>query len=559
MRYLIFLSMLLGLCSFKSSKKQQMIADLEFIGSTFDVHYAPALWKKEHVEWDLLQQLLIAKEKIENNNGISVKEYQKTIRNFFRATRDYHNSVRFHSTESASLPFNIVGAKGRYFIVHVNPLCLSPSSYTIKEGDEIITFDDKPVHQAILELQQEEFGTTTPGTDRALTEMMLTKRKGSHGSDVPHGPIKIGIRSKRHKNIKQFQLIWCYTPEQISHSFLNKPMKQYEPSIKYERIMLTPYFKLLSAEPESQLNKHSLGRKRGFLPQLGKIWWEAPSSSSFQAYLWENAQKLKIGYLRIPHYIGDEYEAEEFMQIISYLQENSEALVIDQLNNPGGSVFYLYALVSMLTDYPLETPKHRMTLTPREVEFAVKAIPVLQSIKNDKQAQEKLGNTLSGYPVDYQTAQFILEFCRFTLKEWNSGNTFTAPSHLYGVDHINPHPYINYNKPILVLINELDFSGGDFFPAILQDNKRAILMGTKTAGAGGFVASMTFPNRFGIDNFNYTASIAERSATQQPIENLGISPDIHYELTPYDMQNNYKGFITAINQVVEKMLKSKMD
>lgn len=544
----------LSLTSYKNDKSAQMIADLEFIGGTFDVHYAPALWKKEYFQWDLTTELSKAKERIQQEG--SVKEYQKTIRDFFRSARDYHNSVRFHSTESATLPFGVVGSEGHYFIVHVNPFLLSPAAFMMHEGDELVTFNGSSVHDLILEIQANEFGTTSEGTDRALAEMMLTNRRGSLGSDVPHGPVQIGIKKKGKSSIKQFQLIWSYTPEQITHSFETQQHFA-EPVLQWNRSMLTPLYEdLVTVDYET--GNHGLGQKVGFLPPLGKIWWKTDDSSSFHAYLWENKDHKRIGYLRIPHYIGDENEALEFMYIVAYLEENSQALVIDQLNNPGGSVFYLYALTSMLTDRPLETPKHRMTLTPREVEFAVKAIPVLQSIVNDKQAQDKLGESLSGYPVTYQTAQFILEFCRFTVHEWNAGRSFTAPTHLYGVDHINPHPYASYSKPILILINELDFSGGDFFPAILQDNKRALLMGTKTAGAGGFVARMTFPNRFGIDNFHYTASIAER-VNGKPIENLGVTPNIHYTLTPNDLQNNYRGYVNAIHETVDGMLHNKHD
>ncbi len=52
-----------------------------------------------------------------------------------------------------------------------------------------------------------------------------------------------------------------------------------------------------------------------------------------------------------------------------------------------------------------------------------------------------------------------------------------------------------------MLINEMDMSCADFMPAILQDNKRATLFGSRTAGAGGHVLSFNFPNIHGIADF----------------------------------------------------------
>jgi C-terminal processing protease CtpA/Prc len=108
-----------------------------------------------------------------------------------------------------------------------------------------------------------------------------------------------------------------------------------------------------------------------------------------------------------------------------------------------------------------------------------------------------------------------------------------------------------------MLINELDFSGGDFCPAILQDNKRAVLFGSRTSGAGGFVTTSTFPNENGIMQFSYTGSLAERPDSLLKIENLGVLPDIAYKLTVEDLQNGYQGYISAINEAIENLFENK--
>ena len=107
--------------------------------------------------------------------------------------------------------------------------------------------------------------------------------------------------------------------------------------------------------------------------------------------------------------------------------------------------------------------------------------------------------------------------------------------------------------PILLLVNELDFSCGDFFPSILQDNDRATIMGTRTAGAGGAVQGVEVPNLVGVGSMSFTTTIAER-INQQPLENLGVTPDIEYQMTVEDMQNGFQGYKEAVLEAVEAIL-----
>lgn len=118
------------------------------------------------------------------------------------------------------------------------------------------------------------------------------------------------------------------------------------------------------------------------------------------------------------------------------------------------------------------------------------------------------------------------------------------------MDKLRPCPNsLRYAKPILVIINALDFSGADFFPAMLQDSQRATLFGARTAGAGGFIDRISFPNQ----SIQFTASIAKRT-DNSPIENLGVEPDISYEVTPDDLQNGYQGYVSASHDAVEAVL-----
>ena len=263
------------------------------------------------------------------------------------------------------------------------------------------------------------------------------------------------------------------------------------------------YIKLLAMYP------NETGEKYSYIPELGDVIWTAAEDCPFDAYIFVNAENNSIGYVRIPEYIGDAEEIKAFEELIQRFESVTDALVIDEINNPGGYLFYLYALASTLTEKPLYTPKHRVTLTQEDIFYAQDTIEAREEITNDEEAKEVFGDTLQGYPVTYQMT-LVIDYFRFIINEWEQGHYLTAPTHIYGIDQINPNQNAHYTKPILVLVNELDFSGGDFFPAILQDNKRATIMGTRTAGAGGYVTGFSYPNRFGMILLHLTGSIAER-------------------------------------------------
>lgn len=531
--------------------KNQLTAEMKIIGSVFQNQYAPKQWKERHLGWSVQKELNTALTKIDS--ATTVREYRSALANFVQSTQDYHVSVSFHSSEAAYLAFSVRTIEGKTLIVDIDRVKLSKEAFPFAVGDELLAIDGKKVEDLLTELQQFN-GPNVPATDLAIADMYLLYRSGSANMKVPQGPVLLTLKRAKETDTTTFQLVWEYRKEQVPG---NLKESLFETGLKTNELIEKP---MMTSQRALAFNKTNsswdVGDKSSFLPELGEKVWQSAEDSIFEAYIYLSEKGKLIGVLRIPSYTPEDEEAalKEMAAILERFEKTTSAMVIDQLNNPGGSVFYLYSLVSMMITDSVSTPQHRMALNLATVNNASGILRTLSSVKTDADAKKVLGETFSGFPVTYQLVVNIRDYANFMIDQWAAGKKLTDPYFIWGVDRINPNNKVKYSKPIAILINELDFSGGDFFPAIMQDNKRATIIGTRTAGAGGYVHSISFPNSFGFSRVSFTGSIAER-ADKNPIENLGVTPDVEIKLTVDDVRKNFVGYIAKIKLTVDSLLK----
>lgn len=556
-----------------TQKQRRMLANLDTIESIFFDQYAPAKWKREFGGWLLEDEIARVAAKVRSGQINSIKEYQLELTKFFNSTVDYHVSIRYLSKEAASLPLQIKGAEGRYFIVNIERSQVSPLEFPFAVGDEVVAFNGKPVADEVASLLP-FISNGNAETRQLLAELRLTSRAASRGLPVPKAKTaQLSIRRKGSDLVEHVSLDWAYTEESAAFDTDNTgPLDAMElaggseiiaRAAGFSRIQQGIFDRQMTARDvlpfandsntaAPQLNRFAIGGPKSFVPELGEQLFEH-DAGFFHTRIFKLANGKIVGLLRIPSYGGGAQETGEFIQLVKLLEETTDALVIDQVNNPGGSVPFLYSLASLLSNKELHAPYHRMALTQSDVIEAEGNMEALEQIETEEQAKQIIGPTIGGYPVSLELVQNFLRYTHFIVNEWRAGHRLTAPFFLVGVDKIKPHPEGQYTKPILILVNNLDFSGGDFFPAIMQDNGRARIMGRRTAGAGGYVLSAKFPNLMGIEEMNLTGSIAER-IDQNPIENLGVRPDVEYKLTVDDLQNDMRGYKAAILNELSSML-----
>lgn len=541
--------------------QRQMVQDLDFITNLFEISYAPAKWKFDHWGWSLACESRKAKEIILKTPSISIKDFQRLIKNFCQTAKDYHVVPQFYSTEWATLPFHIQSADGKYFISFIEFEEINdPESFPLSVGDEVILFDKTPIADVVEIFRKNEIGSNYFETDQALAEFYLTTKFGSSGHDVPRGKQEITFIKKETSKPQVHSFDWDYQSELITEQTkpsLAKSLKKV-PYLKkdlFHQPFMTPHYPLIKRlHADNNEPSDMLGAKKSLIPPLGTVLWESEENAEFHAYLFLIDDFHVGGYIRIPsYYVEGDLAASEFSEIIELFQEASDVLVIDQLNNGGGVILYLYALLAMLTDYELAVPQHRLRLTQEDVYYAIKRKQALESVKSDRGARKLLGRTFEGVVVNYNLVQNFIRSHQFIIDQWNLGKLFTDFCYIYGIEKIIPHPEVNYKKPILLLTNCLDFSAADFFPAIMQDNQRAKVMGARTAGAGGYIEKVSFPNLNGIEELDITASFSQRP-NGIPIENHGVTPDIPYVISQNDLQNNYIEYKAKILQELKLLI-----
>lgn len=601
----------------QDKKKAGMVQELEIIKHHFEVGYAPLEWKKEHAGWDLNVAFEQAKQQILTPSEITTKEFHQIVRNFVQSTEDYHVSIRFCSTEKATLPFTARGIDGRYYIDWFDSLLLPESYFGIRVGDELIEFDGKPIAQVMDELMLVSGKHCNPRTEQSLAEISLTNRYGMKGDIVPKGTVLVKTCSSISGKENTCQVLWNYTPEHVKNpmdfvvdfidlSTMFSRDKRTEQDVTIpSKLMMNP----IHQEEAFTLggNQRGLGSKKSFVPKLGKVVWEiepeqdlfdllsggdharitcdidkdntyssnlskrkgfrkgsGPKSNYWNAYIYKNEKGHLIGYVRIPDYMIRLKDLEKFSDLMDWMDDRTDALVIDQLNNPGGSSYCLYRLASSLTFFPLITPKHQLKISQVDALEAYEMLEWIEEVEKEilelaeKAKDEEDSNDLSDNSalfelISFQELLHLKTFYEHILAEWNAGRSLTQPIHLIFNDMINPKPLGKYTKPVVMLINELDFSCADFMPAILQDSKRALLFGTRTAGAGGAVTRYYIPSQHGIIGGSLTHSIAER-ANKDKIENLGVIPDIVYEITSEDISSGYMGYVRALNRSIQEVI-----
>lgn len=536
--------------------RRQCLEELDYIGSVLRQGYACEDLKGENFEWDLESELADAKAELVAIENFEWKDYHRIAKRLLASTRDYHVGIRFVNTERAWLPIEVYSIDDRTYLAAVNETVVDSWRFPFEPGDELLAIDGVPIAELRAELAEQDLSYVNNAlTDSRLLDLLITSRSAARAQDVPRGPVTLTMLREGAEKPENAQLIWQYTAEAFP-----------QPGIKKKRA--TRQIEDLELDDCPLLDRKvrlpvELGERCGcsdyssWVPELGEVVWRCEDERClYPAYLYRNDDGKLIGYVRIPWFTW--FRHEKLAEHMAYFQKHADALVIDEVDNPGGDPIVMYWIASMLSDKTLIPPTDQYAMEGDLVEWAYAVRTLLTDPRFVDWREEIVNWWLDPLPTDKQTLEFFLEWCRQIIEDFEMGKQMGRPTFLMGVDHIAPHESIRFTKPKLVLANELSFSCGDYFPAILQDNGAAAIFGAPTAGAGGGVTAKWTPHATGVFAFWYTCLISWRP-DGRPIENLGVEPSVPYAVTQEDLADNYSGYAQAVNQTLSSMIQEWED
>jgi C-terminal processing protease CtpA/Prc len=276
-----------------------------------------------------------------------------------------------------------------------------------------------------------------------------------------------------------------------------------------------------------------------------------------QAYTIKYKDK-NIAVLRIPSYspgtINDAVNELKWIEkVLTILQQQSDYLIIDQVSNGGGYVYYVNELIKLFAKdkfYQGVTSNYRLTQT------------LLNSWEDTP--TEVGGDKVLNF-AHIRLNDLMMEKMREKLRR---GEEWTGPLNMTGDNLIAPDEVVKagvgakgaaYTKPVMIINNTQSGSGGDFFPALMRKNGFAWMMGSTSMGLGGPVYR-SINSMPGSEMFMRCTAAECAFSDGTPLENVGAVVDVRRDVTLKDVKEAFKGFSAdVLNSVVLDMKKTQSE
>jgi C-terminal processing protease CtpA/Prc len=504
----------------------------------------PLRWKQETINLDFKRVVSDYQGRV--RAARSDAEFYRVLARFVAELKDAHVTPMIPSTYRASLGFMSDFIEGKVLIETIDRLRMPELLFPFKKGDQVIAIGGVPVEELMAELGQIGHTGNEASTIR-IAAARLTSRREASGFQVPRGVTTVTVLPKGAERPVTVTATWIVSGSPVVE--LDDLARLMEDGAVVNAIPTASDGEGLRKEL-NKLSMFNMALPSALVKELQQIGLSNVGAPKSMFRLPEGAREIpgipvtaaiyeaagkKIGILRIPSF-GDEGLLEVVARALMTLERETDVLVLDQTNNPGGSVSLVSDIVSLFADRSF-----------KDMDFEIR--PSLAWLKSFQDINTQIENMLRTNPQDVAANALKARFeyleseIRESLKERRFLTNPVSLNLVGSFGMIQPAGMVSYTKPVLMLINEFDFSGGDAFPALLKDNGRVTLFGTQTSGAGGNVREYG-PLANSFFKLALTESLMIRPNGQY-MENRGIQPDIEYAVTEDDFMNGYRNYVRA--------------
>ncbi len=551
----------LSLCSAQQLNPDQKIADLRQLSALYAKQYGPYEWKIRTLGFDLLNLQPWIDRALQTEDDIA---FLDLLTEYVASLNDAHDVLTFPFTFNASLGFSTDLYDGRVLIDSINRATLPVSRYPFAIGDELVSVDGVLVDDWIARLSRYSIAANPRSTARSAASRITSRSQSRIPWAHRIGETAEVVVRRASGLLESYTIPWTKTGEAITEmgpvpSPTGRASHAARAGAEFLRMedSLEPWqqplaYLLNASVPEDTRAVLSNGIRPifalpdGFQTRMaGNSNTDSFTTGSF------TAAGYRIGFIRIPTMspaLGTSTALAQIDQELAWMQSNTDGLIIDVMRNPGGSVLYVEQLCQRLIPYTFRSIGFELRATASDVASFGATVRAART---------------AGLP-DYLIAGYEARY-NDVLAAYKEMRGRTGPISL-----TQPGLWLDpargaYTKPIIVLIDEFAGSGGDAFPATLQDNERALMVGYRTMGAGGNVVdwdatsyseALTRVTRSLMNRKNDIVT-AEYPAAPY-VENIGVRPEIEIDyMTRENLLNSGRPFVTAVTAVAVDYISRK--
>jgi hypothetical protein len=545
---------------------EQKLADFNQLAAMYAKRYGPYEWKHDVFGFDALNLKPWLNRVAQTKDDL---DFYDLCIDYVSSLNDAHDIFTLTSNFSASLGFTVDIYDGKTLIDSINRSALPTAQFPFQIGDELVSVDGKATADIIKAYRKYSIAANERSTARQAAVRITSRSQSVIPRAHEIGDSAAVVIRRQSGDLETYTVPWTKRGTPLLNagspvspfsatSALTARSKSHasgDDSEPDDPDSDAPYMSLLKelwnvsvpVDPSSILNFGSIqpifALPAGFKQRLGGGSNDIFLSGTYQA------GGYTIGFIRIPSFAPSSttLALQQLQQEVTFFQQNTDGLVVDDMRNPGGSVCYDESVASYFIPYTWRPLGFDLRATATWIEqFSFS----LWNAKNTHAPQ---------WVIDLYTS--FLQSVE-TAYNGNRGMTGALPLCTPTFDRSpaldRNGNSIAYSKPLIVLTDEFSASGGDAFPAMLQDAARGLIVGFRSMGAGGDVIDVP-ATTYSAGNTRVTESMMIRKnptiTTDFPpapyVENIGVRPDVVIDyMTKDNLLQRGKPFVDAFTTVM---------